>query len=67
MFYVFVLLALAGQPADILKSNASWETKEACEAVRPELIERLAPAVAQIPDLTIAKSVCATDETALND
>lgn len=63
MFHIFVLLALAGQPAAILESHTAFDTKEACEAARPAMIERLEAEIKpQYPDASVTKSVCSDKE-----
>lgn len=62
MFRIFVLIGtLAGQPIDVLKSPYTFDTREACDAVREERLEKdVKPALLQMNAMVMA-SKCATD------
>ena len=62
MIYVFVLVAiLTSGDVTVLQSRTSFDTVEACEAARTEMVEKAKPELAEQGAL-IVKSACSTEE-----
>lgn len=63
MFHIFVLLALAGAPADIGSSTPTFDTKEACVAAIPAFVKKLQEELGP-QGVEVTNATCATVEDA---